>query len=470
MRPFFIAETPRAGNLGHRYLVPAGCEAPSSIVERYVDTATKMLHGQDGPIQGRDFLAVGREVMQPSPAGAVRRAREILVLAGVDTQRLSPTEKKQAVSLLQHNFESLARLITQGIDWNKESQNMIVCRDELRKWSDDGGVSSLPCFHEKRTPAGRTWWILSCVLAVLIVLAGISGIGDVVSWLKRRADIIVSLADKEKKDDQSDNRDKKDFESFAADCGVKREELAKEFLHLAAEPGEDAPSGQPDSTDAIIEALKLPDVQELIKEYRKLGKVTDDMLLKFVKEEWARTEINSIPASVPSNIENAKKTRDRIAKVGKEMKSLNSKLVNRHLKLYGGENEESYKYFRLIRAIGESKTLPNLQTNTPCTPFFGQQDVNILKAFCVLFVDDKSFGFKAFPPDAQAKNAGEAFEKIANHSQEIRNTISIECEPLDLIGPEEWSQSGHVVTSYNLLRTFIKDVQKVFQRAPKEQQ
>ena len=79
-RPFLIVETPRAGELGHRFFVP-----PSVMDETYV---ARIAAAASREPRGTDYLSVTREVEQRLASGSVRRSPETIILTGIDVERL----------------------------------------------------------------------------------------------------------------------------------------------------------------------------------------------------------------------------------------------------------------------------------------------------------------------------------------------------------------------------------------------
>ena len=81
-----FAETPRAGELGHRFLAPFDLSVSESEIAAFFQDI-----GSDLSV-GENFVAVGRKVPQRSPAGAIREGREVVMLVGVDASQVSGTD------------------------------------------------------------------------------------------------------------------------------------------------------------------------------------------------------------------------------------------------------------------------------------------------------------------------------------------------------------------------------------------
>lgn len=124
--PFLLAETPRGGPFGHRFLVPPGAKLKPTEVVAYFHRAAL------GP--GRDFIAVSRQVGQHLPTGAVREGAETLLLAGLEVKALEQGQVQQLRQLLERLLPELAQLVTAGIDWQKAGPQTLIVRDELAAW------------------------------------------------------------------------------------------------------------------------------------------------------------------------------------------------------------------------------------------------------------------------------------------------------------------------------------------------
>lgn len=125
-RVVILAETPNAGRFHHRFLASPGCwfdaAAAAELFARYRSSADGL---------GIDFLGVDREVVQRETD---RPAREILLVAGLDTGRLAPAERDAIQYRLRERIPRLAEL-SEMIDW--ESDVALVCeRPELAGWID----------------------------------------------------------------------------------------------------------------------------------------------------------------------------------------------------------------------------------------------------------------------------------------------------------------------------------------------
>jgi hypothetical protein len=124
--PFLLAETPRGGPFGHRFIIPPAPDLRSTEVEAYFQRAAL------GP--GSNFIAVNRQVMQHLPTGAAREGAETLLMAGLEVKKLSKAQTKQIRQLLTRRLPDLEQLVTEKINWEEAGPQTLVIRAELADW------------------------------------------------------------------------------------------------------------------------------------------------------------------------------------------------------------------------------------------------------------------------------------------------------------------------------------------------
>jgi hypothetical protein len=123
------AETPRAGQYGHRFLIPEGVSVSESEVVAAFSSA------KEGVSFGRDHIAVGRKVKQLSLGGTTRDGLEVIVLTGLNAATLPDCLFNQLVEVLRRHSLSLESLVLTGIDWGKVLQDAIIVPSaEMRDW------------------------------------------------------------------------------------------------------------------------------------------------------------------------------------------------------------------------------------------------------------------------------------------------------------------------------------------------
>jgi hypothetical protein len=167
-RTQLVAETPRAGKWNHRFIVSSTGDLSDSEVAKVVAAARRNL-------QGEDYLAVSVKTAQ-SVSG--RTGDEILVLTGIEVNKLSGTQRQQIMAQLEQRLAELAVLVTEKIDWERAGQSLLVERAELAEW--EKAISNLLRVKRaippvKKPPAARKWHpsqlkLAGGVIGVLLVL------------------------------------------------------------------------------------------------------------------------------------------------------------------------------------------------------------------------------------------------------------------------------------------------------------
>ena len=124
--PFLLIETPRAGKWNYRHITPPDLWMNQQQILSIIEAARKKE-------EGKNFLAVGQN-NQVKQSMTDRSAPELLILAGIDTRRLSSQEKQTLRDLLQSLLIDVDQLVTKNIDWDTEGENDPVARKELMFW------------------------------------------------------------------------------------------------------------------------------------------------------------------------------------------------------------------------------------------------------------------------------------------------------------------------------------------------
>ena len=158
-KPFLIAETPRAGQLNYRFIVPRGTDINTRDLERYFGTA----RGRAESV-GHGYIAVSRAVYQEGG----REGNETLVLANVDTQALPAPDCAWIVDKLNERISELGNLVTESIDWAKEGGTATVECEKLNEWSKD--FRDLPSIKRSKW---RGWGKMAIILVAVALVGGV---------------------------------------------------------------------------------------------------------------------------------------------------------------------------------------------------------------------------------------------------------------------------------------------------------
>jgi flagellar biosynthesis GTPase FlhF len=161
-----IAETPRAGKWNHCFIVAPTGDLSGEAIQEVVKAARRSA-------QGEDYLAVSVEAAQMLSG---RTGREILVLTGIEVNRLSDTQRQQVMVQLEQRLADLATLVTEKVDWEQEGKGGLVKRVELVDWEND--FSNLPPARKRRLSQSerkrRTNQLIWAGSVIGILLVGIA--------------------------------------------------------------------------------------------------------------------------------------------------------------------------------------------------------------------------------------------------------------------------------------------------------
>jgi hypothetical protein len=194
MSIFFIAQTPRAGEKNHCLVVP--CHLP--VCEREIFARINAAIYQ--PI-GKDYMAVSQVVEQ---AASTRQGHEILVLVGLNVNKLSSQQRDEVCLKLKHYLSEFETLVTKQIDWEHENDHLLVCRPELEQWGQDRFLNRLPkksnrkikkWFKRKKNECDKQplkYW-LHKILIILIILFAIMSLFKNVYFSKNTLDFNYSF-------------------------------------------------------------------------------------------------------------------------------------------------------------------------------------------------------------------------------------------------------------------------------------
>lgn len=166
--PFLLIETPRAGKWNHRHIVAPG--VPQQAYLNIIEAARQKSEGDN-------FLAVGHD-NKVKQIKDNRYAPELLVLAGIDTKRLSKNQKQVLQDLLASLLRSVDKLVTEDIDWNREGETDPVVREELAVWFDKQfkDVETIAWNPKLKRLSKKTMSTMTVILLILFGLGGYFGL------------------------------------------------------------------------------------------------------------------------------------------------------------------------------------------------------------------------------------------------------------------------------------------------------
>jgi hypothetical protein len=172
-----VIETPRAGDLGHRFLVSCPGLSESEIVGLVTESTRT-------PI-GSHYISTSQQVAQTLNTKTVRFGVERIILYGIDTNGLTPEKLALVQNELQVLFGPVENLI-KTMDWQRNARSVVVVLPELQRWieksifsdllpTDSSNPISAPlprgasAGHQKRNRSSIFWFFLC--LGLLAILA-----------------------------------------------------------------------------------------------------------------------------------------------------------------------------------------------------------------------------------------------------------------------------------------------------------
>ena len=119
--PILIAETPFANGHGPRYLAPPSREVDGDVASYYIGRVREVEQDVE-EVEGDDYLAV--RLPLPNETNGTT-APEILVLAGIDVDRMSSQERDDVLEQLRERLEVLNDAVA-AVDWSIQGYSPVV--------------------------------------------------------------------------------------------------------------------------------------------------------------------------------------------------------------------------------------------------------------------------------------------------------------------------------------------------------
>lgn len=131
--PVLIAETPFAGGHGPRYLAPPGRLVDADTAARYI-ALVREVEDDAEEIEGDDYLAVRMPLTDDATGES---EPQFLVLAGIDVDRMSGSERDEVLEQLRERIEVLNDAVM-AVDWSAHGYEVVVELPELDEWHEPG--------------------------------------------------------------------------------------------------------------------------------------------------------------------------------------------------------------------------------------------------------------------------------------------------------------------------------------------
>lgn len=131
--PVLIAETPFANGHGPRYLAPPNRQVDADLAADYVGRV-KEVEGDAEEIEGDDYLGVRLPLTNESNG---ETAMQVLVLIGIDVDRMTGPERDEVLEQLRERLEVLNDAVM-AVDWESKGYDPVVEIPELDEWHEPG--------------------------------------------------------------------------------------------------------------------------------------------------------------------------------------------------------------------------------------------------------------------------------------------------------------------------------------------
>ncbi len=131
--PVLIAETPFANGHGPRYLAPPGRHVDADTAADYVGRVKEVADDAE-EIEGDDYLGI-RLALADEATGET--AMQVLVLIGIDVDRMSGSERDEVLEQLRERLEVLNDAVM-AVDWSTKGYEPVVEIPELDEWHEPG--------------------------------------------------------------------------------------------------------------------------------------------------------------------------------------------------------------------------------------------------------------------------------------------------------------------------------------------
>ena len=161
---YLIVETPRGGDLGHRFLSSPGHGVESEIAILANEANRNLI--------GSNYIAVSQTVRQTLANGTIRNGTECIILAGIDMPAIQGAKQDQVIDQLNQLFPKLDNLI-KSINWSLDNRSTVIVCKELQSWLDHEAFRDLPAAKTITPPQGSTqirWlYLLGAITIALVV-------------------------------------------------------------------------------------------------------------------------------------------------------------------------------------------------------------------------------------------------------------------------------------------------------------
>jgi hypothetical protein len=463
-----FAETPRAGERGHRFLVAANSQLSEPRIAEFLERAQKDVSF------GANFIGVSHSVQQVSGT-AVRTGREIIVLAGVDVSRIPDPSRDRLLALLRELLNRLEHLVLRGIDWSRlPPADLLVRTDELSQWLDEVQALNLPEteWHSGPRPVALTdaaptskrglqvppavlgfgyGLLFSLIVILLVVWVWLRGTSQ------NGADGNVAQPDPERSHPAKPLDIKKITENIAAEWACSPDDVVRSLLRAANW------DRRHEADSLSFEAgLKDGEVQHLLRQVTSKDGVEQLLVSPAIGSEpdFHRFALNHRLSPTAS-----RDLRKWLYDAWEEWDKLRKAVDNANGPLSGAENGDD-----LTRMMGEIARLHpgegfGVGFRAPTTPLFDRQDVMIWDFLDQCRVEMENRGINQFlgkpvisPPASEASELASFLAAVrANRGQILSCLAGSRSQAAGKVGKSQGREDEKSVTSaFRAFEDFIE--------------
>lgn len=459
-----IAETPRAGGDGHRYLIPTGSELTESMLGQFIRAASEKE-------RGRNYLAATKEVRQVLDNGTVRTGTEILVLIGVDVDGLCEDKLSALSGFLNERLSRIDGLLSSR-SIGEARRSITIERDEFNEWLGDPCLQHVPTTSwsdgpktaapdhptlHSRGPTPR--FLLKAVPVALLTIATIVG----VVWMFMHKKPPVDTARKPTDPGSpipATLKPRQDLKDLAKRWKCEQSEVVRS-LQRARNWDKRHEHQKPDEflESIVSDNLMLERVENLVSKKPSsdayLGFIQSSDKIKHLRDllsDGGDREALQLRHSLFETWEAFEKVKKASLEVSKILESSDTKKILEKKKL----KPAGFTY--TIVFIGKMSVPAGLGTGfiEPMTPIFDQQDVKIVTLIESFFQYGKDQGLSHALTQAGAMKVFEQ-DSLADKLKEFAN----HAEPIEDAGVNEISKLNfrlhkeEIKTCYGLLEKFF---------------
>jgi hypothetical protein len=433
--PFYFVETPHAGELNHRFLVPDDLQRVPPVNE-LIKIADAAARGET--TVGAGFLAASRKVRQQSSNQALREGTETIALVGIEVSRVSSEDRAAIQQKLRDRLTELNGIITgwrgnnplQGkgsvepvrflADWAK--------LDHVNRWTADDSSSQPPFslrlfrrllniarMHKLTTIILLALFAVALFFIARVLFAQRDSKKSALETFKDGASSLMPLrstpAGTPKADPEFHNF-QISLDRLANECRVTPEALVKDLLGRISGPKQVVDN--PEQT--LFQQANVRDLMLL----RLDGKWSEDDSLVFLSRSDAKYLV-AFQSDKPGGPADALNLRRKLWK----FRSACSQTQIRSTSVEFAKDN----YWHRVVALAQGEKFPENELE-PASPFFDNDDVQSTQLLNALFLDADApiMGLFLSAQQLRIKISNGSLREILQYCSSNRQKLNISLE------------------------------------------